>query len=230
MVAKSYRKICVIIVAGLLSLYALSSIAGHTVSFASPDDQEVESAINHLLSSSKEERRDAVKYLAGVETDRASEGLISALDNSDREVRDTAVHALAERVTMRGIGNRAVEGLIHGLDNSSESVRRTATNGLARAETNRATEGLIHALDSSDKAVQRTAVEALAKRARSGRSSDRAVEGLIHALDNEEFEIRKTAATGLRDADSDRARDGLKKALNDSDDRIRQIARQALHQ
>src|SRR2546423_139220 len=131
MLAKAYREICVVIMAGLLSLCALSSIIGRAVSFASPDDPEVESPINHLHSSSKEERRDAVKYLSSIETDRASEGLISALDNSDREVRDAAARALAERVTMRGIGNRAVEGLIHGLDSSSELVRRTAATGLA---------------------------------------------------------------------------------------------------
>src|SRR5258708_20927081 len=107
MIEKSYRKISVVIIAGLLSLYGLSSLFGRTISFTSSDDQEVESAINHLHSSSREERRAAVKYLAGLETDRASEGLISALDNSDSEVRDTAVRALADRATIRGIGNRA---------------------------------------------------------------------------------------------------------------------------
>ena len=224
--ANGIRKIGLIsamLLSGLLTPFVITRVD------ALSNYQDVESAINHLHSNSREERWEAVKYLALVQTDRASEGLISALDNSDREVREMAVLALAVRATTRNLGNRAVEGLIHGLDNSLESVRRTAATGLTRAETNRATEGLIHGLDSSDAAVQRTAVDALAKRARSDKSSDRAIEGLIHALDNQEFEIRKTAAIGLRDADTDRARDGLKHALNDSDERIRRIAKDALH-
>jgi HEAT repeat protein len=227
--SREFLGIVLVSLAGLIILGTLSATLARTASVSAFDERDVESAINHLNSNSSVERIAAVRFLAETKTNRASEGLISALDNSDQDVREMAVHALVDRVKSRSLSERSVEGLIHGLDSSTRSVRREAARGLALADSDRSIEGLIHGLDNSDAAVQETAVEALVADVRA-KSSDRVIEGLIHALDNSEYPIRRSAVNGLRNAHSDRARDGLKKALNDSDERIRRAAKEALGQ
>jgi HEAT repeat protein len=197
---------------GVLPLLGVMSAAGAAYD-ANPSDAEdraVESTIAQLHSMSKHERRSAVDRLANTRSERATEGLIAALDDSS--VSEAAVAALAQRAQQRSLSRRAIEGLIHALDNRKARVRESAVHGLADVDTQRSTEGLIHALDGADAETEQTAVTALARRARGSMSEERAVEGLIHALDSDESDVRRQAVDGLRAVDSERARQGLEKA------------------
>jgi len=177
---------------------------------ADAEDRAVEATIAELHSGSNEQRRFAVQRLADARSERATEGLIAALDDSSES--DAAVAALAQRARQRSLSRRAIEGLIHALDNRKARVRESAVHGLADVDTQRSTEGLIHALDVADAEIEGAAVSALARRARGSVSDERAVEGLIHALDSDESDVRRRAVDGLRAVDSESARQGLEKA------------------
>jgi HEAT repeat protein len=195
---------------GILVLLGMMATDAAPYDSSESEDRSVEDAIAQLHSQSKENRRSAVARLAQIESERATEGLIAALDDSS--VSEAAVAALARRSHDRSLARRSIEGLIHALDDRGARVRRSAVSGLAEVETRRSTEGLIHALDSSDVEVERTAVTALAGRAHGSLSEDRATEGLIHALDSGEPVVRRRAVDGLRAVDSERARQGLERA------------------
>src|SRR2546422_3474943 len=79
------------------------------------EDHALEATIAELHSGSKEQRRFAVQRLADAQSERATEGLIAALDDS--RVSEAAVAALAQRAQQRSLSPRAIEGLIHALDN-----------------------------------------------------------------------------------------------------------------
>jgi len=219
----------------LLLLGAMGAGAAATDADTSDaEDRALEATIAELHSGSKEQRRFAVQHLADAQSERATEGLIAALDDSRvadtiarkesvvrgrgrlrvrREIEAAGIgRAAAQRAQQRSLSRRAIEGLIHALDNRKARVRESAVHGLTDVDTQRSTEGLIHALDGADAESERAAVTALARRARGSVSDERAVEGLIHALDSEESDVRRQAVDGLRAVDSERARRGLEKA------------------
>ena len=208
------------------AIVLLALLVGDGVAAEREDDvapPSLEQTIAQRDSRSAVERYDAVEALAAIPSERATEGLIHALDDRSPRVAQAAVDALGQRTQERASRRRAVEGLVHALDARAPRVPRAAVKSLADIDTMRSTEGLVHALDSDDATVARVAVEALAARARRA-SDERATEGLIHALDGDDVEIRRIAAAGLRAAGGERAREGLHKAQGDPDERVRGIA------
>jgi len=105
----------------------------------------------------------AVTGLEIVDTPRSTEGLIHALDSSQKAVRERSVKALAERAADEDSPSRerAIEGLIHALDNSEYKVRREAILALHGIDTARAREGVKKALNNSDERIRRLAREAM---------------------------------------------------------------------
>lgn len=190
--------------------------------------QNVEQAIGNLNSQDNETRMEGIRLLTNVDTERATEGLISGVNNPDETVRYLAIYELTQRAKESESKNRAIEGLISGLNSSDNDIRKRAVKGLAESDTERSTEGLINALNNSCTEVQNIAISALAKRAQNSTSKERATEGLISALNNLNTDIRIISVKTLSILPSQRAKEGLKHALNDQDSRVRQIAQESL--
>lgn len=207
-----------------LCIVAICFFALTTTVFAG---EMIESAISDLHSNSIQTRKSAVQFLVKHNTQRSTEGLISAIHSHDANIRYLAVIELANRAAYGG-DERAVEGLISAIHSNDSRVRVEAVQALADTPSQRSTEGLINALHSADYNLPMTAVKALAQRANNGLQSQRAIEGLIMALDNPNEEIRLIAVRALADNPSQRANEGLKKALHDYSPAVQNIARNAV--
>jgi len=123
----------------MLSIYCLLTLtlfASPYVTYSQDDEREIEAAIGRLNASTVDERRDAARLLARVRTARSTEGLISALHNSDIDVRRAAVSALSARVKDASSKERTIEGLITALDNSDELVDCSKSNVIYRVAAN----------------------------------------------------------------------------------------------
>lgn len=189
---------------------------------------KVEDAIGKLNSSSKTVVMESIRVLIQINTPRSTEGLISALNNSNDTVRYLVTYELGKRALSGSTKARATEGLIAALGNKDKDVRLTATKNLFNLKSPRGVEGLIRALDLSDLDIRRIAVRGLKEKLKVPSLSERAIEGLIHALDNPSVDIRTTAVNALARCSSPRAKEGLKKAVNDDDPQVSRIAKDNL--
>lgn len=179
----------------------------------------------------------------------AVEPLITALNESDSDVRDRVALVLAEIVeigdtrvvepliavlkgsqyaqmraakALEKIGKAAVEPLINTLKDSSKEVRARVCLALGRIGDVRAVEPLTIALKDNEAFVRRRAAEALI-----GIGDARAVEPLIAALGDSEEDVRKKAAEGLRRIGK-AAVEPLVVALKNSDTNVRSLAAMVL--
>jgi HEAT repeat protein/beta-lactamase regulating signal transducer with metallopeptidase domain len=182
---------------------------------------------------------------------RTIAALTAALKDSDKDVRETALHAL---VQLRDPS--VFDPLMHALSDASADVREQAAFGLGQMRDRRAVEPLINALKDPNADVRHQAAFAL------GQIRDRAaVPGLSAALKDTDDDVREQAvfalgqirdpssvdaiATAVRDAKADvrqqavfalgqvrdrRAVEPLISALKDSDADVRQQAAFALGQ
>lgn len=177
--------------------------------------------------------------------------LTAALKDTDKEVRETALHALVQlrdpgifepllqalkdgSPDMReqaafGLGQmrdkRAVDPLMAALKDADDGVREQVVFALGQLRDPRATEGLISALKDSHANVREQAAFALGQLRASG-----AVEALIVALKDTSASVREQAAFALGQIRDPRAIDGLTTALKDSSASVRQQAAFALGQ
>jgi HEAT repeat protein/beta-lactamase regulating signal transducer with metallopeptidase domain len=146
--------------------------------------------------------------------------LTAALKDSDKDVRETAMHAL---IQLRDPS--IFEPLVQALKDSSPDVREQAAQGLSQLRDKRAVDPLIGALKDQNASVREHAAHAL------GQLRDpRAVDGLLGALKDENPSVREHAAHALGQIRDPRAVDGLILALKDQNADVRENVAFALSQ
>ena len=149
---------------------------------------------------------------------RTVAALTAALKDTDKEVRETAMHAL---VQMRDPS--IVEPLLQALKDASPDVREQAAFGLGQMRDRRAVQPLIGALKDENASVREQAAFAL------GQLRDpSAVEGLSAAVRDTNPEVREQAVFALSQIRDRRAVEPLISALKDSNPDVREKAAFAL--
>ena len=140
--------------------------------------------------------------------------LTAALNDSDKDVRETAMHAL---VMMRAPG--MFEPLMQALKDPSADLREKAAFGLGQLGDPRAVAPLTAALKDESAGVREQAVFAL------GQLDDPSAAGaLIAALKDENASVREQAAFALGQLQARDAVDPLIAALNDSSSSVKEQA------
>jgi HEAT repeat protein/beta-lactamase regulating signal transducer with metallopeptidase domain len=146
--------------------------------------------------------------------------LTEALKDSDKEVRESAMHAL---VQMRDPG--IFDPLVLALKDVSPDVRESAAFGLGQLRDKRAVAPLTAALKDSAANVREQVVFAL------GQLRDpAAVDGLAAALKDENADVREQAAFALGQLRDERAIQPLISVIKDPSDSVREQAVFALGQ
>jgi beta-lactamase regulating signal transducer with metallopeptidase domain len=177
--------------------------------------------------------------------------LTAALEDSDKDVRETAMHALVQlrdpsiyeplvqalkdpspdvrEQAAHGLSQlrdkRAVEPLMGALKDTSASVRESVIHALSQLRDPRAVDALIGALKDENQSVREQAAFAL------GQIRDRgAVEALVMAIKDPSADVREQVAFALGQIRDPRAIDALTGALKDASADVRQQAAFALGQ
>ena len=151
---------------------------------------------------------------------RTVAALTSALKDSDKEVRETAMQAL---VQLRDPS--VFEPLVQALKDASPDVREQAAFGLGQMRDRRAVEPLIGALKDENASVREQAVFAL------GQLRERAAAAaLIAILKDGAASVREQAAFALGQLRDPAAVDGLAIAVRDGNPSVREQAVFALSQ
>ena len=146
--------------------------------------------------------------------------LTAALKDTDKDVREAAMHAL---VQMRDPS--IYEPLVQALKDAAPDVRRSAVFGLGQMRDKRAVEPLMAALKDSDAEVREQAAFAL------GQLRDRAaVDALAGALRDANADVREQAIFALGQIRDPRAVEPLISALKDAAANAREQAAFALGQ
>ena len=173
-----------------------------------------------LKDSGPDVRRAAAKALGQLPAAAATEGLLAALEDSDR-------HVPAAKVLGKHPTAAATEGLLATLeDHPVWSIRRIAARALGAHPTAAATEGLLAALEDSDSNVRWSAVVALGKHPTAA-----ATKGLLAVLEdseNSDLDARRAAATILGKHPTAAVAESLLAALEDPDWSVRRAAAEAL--
>ena len=146
--------------------------------------------------------------------------LTAALKDSDKDVRETAMHAL---VQLRDPS--IFEPLVQALKDPSPDVREQAAHGLGQLRDKRAVDPLMGALKDTNPGVRESAVHALSQL-----RDPRAVDALVIALKDENPSVREQAAFALGQLRDARAVDPLLGALKDVNGDVREQAVFALGQ
>ena len=167
----------------------------------------------------QEQEKEKESKPAGSKADpRMVAALTAALKDSDKEVRETAMHAL---VQMRDPS--VFDPLVQALKDASPDVREQAAFGLGELRDRRAVEPLAAALKDENADVREQAIFAL------GQMRDPAtLEGLTLALRDANGDVREQAVFALGQLRDKRAMEPLISALKDSDADVREQAAFAL--
>jgi HEAT repeat protein/beta-lactamase regulating signal transducer with metallopeptidase domain len=140
--------------------------------------------------------------------------LTAALKDTDKDVRETALHAL---VRLRDPGVFAP--LVQALTDASPEMRQQAAAGLGQMRDRRAVEPLVAALKDQNAEVRQQAVFAL------GQLRDRAaVPGLASVLRDTDDDVREQAVFALGQIRDPAAYDGLATAVRDPKEDVREQA------
>ena len=151
---------------------------------------------------------------------RAVAALIQALKDTDKDVREMALHALTQ-----ARDPRVFDPLVAALKDTSPDIREQAAFGLGQLHDARAVDPLTAALKDEKGNVREQAAFAL------GQIRDRrAVEALIVALKDSVCDVREQAAFALGQLRDPRAIEALTAALKDVQASVRQQAAFALGQ
>jgi len=146
--------------------------------------------------------------------------LTAALKDSDKEVRETAMHAL---IQLRDPS--IYEPLVQALKDTSADVREQAVHGLTQLRDRRAVEPIAGLLKDPNPSVREAAVHAMSQF-----KDPRAFEPLLGALKDENASVREQAAHALGQLRDARAVEPLTAALKDSNASVREQAAHALGQ
>lgn len=155
-----------------------------------------------------------------VEVPDTAEGLIAALKDTDRLVREKSAARLRKTDD-----SRVVEMFIAVLDDRDSFVRATAVHELGARKDLRAVEPLITLLKDNDFGVRLATIQALMDI-----NDPRAVEPLIAVLKDRESTVRMLTACALGQMKDPRAIEPLMSVLNDPEDDVRTIAQSAIDQ
>ncbi len=180
----------------------------------------VQSAINGALTGMIEGAAAAVQEGRRPADPRMIAALTAALKDTDKEVRETAMHALVQ------LRDPAIfEPLVQALKDTAPDVREQAAHGLAQLRDKRAVEPLIAALKDSNPSVREQVIHALSQL-----RDPRAVDGFLTALKDENPSVREQAAHALGQVRDPRSIDPLIAALKDQNPSVREAAVHALSQ
>jgi HEAT repeat protein/beta-lactamase regulating signal transducer with metallopeptidase domain len=146
--------------------------------------------------------------------------LTAALKDSDKEVRETAMHAL---IQLRDPS--VFEPLVQALKDASPDVREQAAQGLGQMRDKRAVEPLIATLKDPNPSVREAAAAGLSQL-----RDPRAVDPLIAALKDENAEVREHAVHALSQLRDRRATTAIAGLIKDANPEVRQQAVFALGQ
>jgi HEAT repeat protein len=120
-------------------------------------------------------RRSAAEALGKIGSERAIDGLLKLVEDSDFNVRRSAAEALGK------IGSeRAIDGLLKLVEDSDSDVRGRAAQALGKIGSERAIDGLLKLVEDSDSDVRWSAAEALGKSAK--KHTDAIAQYLPHLL------------------------------------------------
>ncbi len=148
----------------------------------------------------------------------AVQALLDALKDSDPEVREQALNALAQVG-----GSAAVEALKQAITNNDWRVRKQAAWGLGMHGGQSAVDLLITAIRDQHSEVRAQAAWSLGMK-----GDSRAIDPLVAALKDEDARVRSQAAWSLGMKGDSRAVAGLVDALKDSSAQVRSQAAWAL--
>lgn len=177
--------------------------------------------LNLNIQHDPRDNRRAGKDAQGKTDPRTVAALTAALKDSDKEVRETALHAL---VQMRDPS--VFDPLLQALSDASPDVRQQAAFGLGQMRDRRAVDPLIAALTKDQNAdVREQAAFAL------GQIRDRAaVPGLSAALKDSNDDVRQQAVFALGQIRDPSSVDAIVSAVRDAKADVRQQAVFALGQ
>jgi HEAT repeat protein/beta-lactamase regulating signal transducer with metallopeptidase domain len=181
----------------------------------------VESAVDGAIENAVQEAKPEPRPRSGSQADpRMVAALTAALKDSDKDVRETAMHALVQ------LRDPAIfEPLLQALKDPAPDVREHAAFGLGQMRDRRAVAPLTEALKDASASVREKAAFAL------GQLHDRsAVPGLIAALKDTSADVREQAAFALGQLKDPAAVDALGAALQDASPSVREQAIFALGQ
>jgi len=176
-------------------------------------DGAVQSALSGLDAQAAAGRADAARAERQGKADpRTVAALTAALKDTDKDVRETAMHAL---VQLRDPS--IFDPLVQSLSDGSPDVREQAAFGLGQLRDHRAVEPLIKALKDQNAAVREQAAFAL------GQIRDHsAVAGLSAALKDPNDDVREQAVFALGQIRDPGSVDALIGAIHDSKPDVRQ--------
>jgi HEAT repeat protein/beta-lactamase regulating signal transducer with metallopeptidase domain len=175
---------------------------------------------NHPNWQNAQENNPAAKQPQGKADPRTIAALTAALKDTDKDVRETALHAL---VQLRDPG--VFDPLIQALSDSSPDVREQAAFGLGQLRDRRSVDPLIKALSDQNADVRQQAAFAL------GQIRDRAaVPGLSAALKDADDDVREQAVFALGQIRDPSSVDAIMVAVRDTKADVRQQAVFALGQ
>jgi HEAT repeat protein/beta-lactamase regulating signal transducer with metallopeptidase domain len=179
-----------------------------------------ESVTEPIIDAADQEPKAATPERAQKADPRTVAALTAALKDTDKEVRETAMHAL---VQMRDPS--IFDPLVQALKDGSPDVREQAAFGLGQLRDKRAVQPLMGALKDENASVREQAAFAL------GQLRDpAAVEALAGLIKDSNPEVREQAVFALSQIRDRRAVEPLISALKDTNPDVREKAAFALGQ
>jgi HEAT repeat protein/beta-lactamase regulating signal transducer with metallopeptidase domain len=203
------------------SVVAAAAATGVHAAFTHLDRDSFDVAAGeHMNLQSERENTRSAKDAQGKADPRTVAALTAALKDTDKDVRETALHAL---VQLRDPS--VFDPLIQALSDSSADVREQAAFGLGQLRDRRAVDPLINALKDQNADVRQQAAFAL------GQIRDRAaVAGLSGALKDANDDVREQAVFALGQIRDPSSVDAITIAVRDTKADVRQQAVFALGQ
>ncbi len=200
-------------------------------------DLSIDALLNQLSSPDFFEREEAVKHLSDVKnSDEAIAGLVMALEDDDRGIRELAADCLVDQsgdtcsrllasfmghseISVRNlaaeilvrIGGNAVPALVDALEDEDHDVRKFALDVLGLIKDSSVAGRVQEMLDDPNENVACSAAEALGHF-----GSKDSVQSLLNAFDKYEF-LRPQAAEALGRIGCPEAYEGLIQHLNDEE-------------
>jgi HEAT repeat protein/beta-lactamase regulating signal transducer with metallopeptidase domain len=200
---------------------AVQALASHAATAVEASAAAIAASVSEAVAEVVEQEPKVAGEKGGQKADpRMVAALTAALKDTDKEVRETAMHAL---VQMRDPS--IFEPLLQALKDASPDVREQAAFGLGQLRDRRAVQPLVGALKDENASVREQAAFAL------GQLRDpAAVEGLSASVRDANADVREQAVFALSQIRDRRAVEPLISALKDSNPDVREKAAFALGQ
>ena len=204
----------------VVALHAVEAVfVPHATTAVQMSAAAIASSVREAVAEVAEQEPKVAGEKGGQKADpRMVAALTAALKDTDKEVRETAMHAL---VQMRDPS--IFEPLLQALKDASPDVREQAAFGLGQMRDRRAVQPLIGALKDENASVREQAAFALSQL-----RDPAAVEGLSAAVRDTNADVREQAVFALSQIRDRRAVEPLISALKDTNPDVREKAAFAL--